>query len=304
MFCLLCEKKPKFKVISKTVRGDMSGIINVVQCSECGHVQLSPRYYLKEHYENDSQNKEIKKTFKKTNKQIYQTYLSLADGVIKRLEQDYKITIHKNTKIMDFGSGSQVLSLLINSQYNCYVDSLEISKTIVNNGLKYFKNIYEKTNDKLNIILNENFIKTCKNKYNIITMIHVLEHLNNLDVVGYLYKLLDSDGKLIIEVPNENDILKIKDNYKSIMYQIHHTSYFNEDTLGKLLDKLRIKNYHVYYYHRYNNIKNFLGIMLDSPIISCVGDPSTSDNDLQNFWLDSMIKKKCTDSMAVVISKE
>jgi len=206
---------------------------------------------------------------------------------------------------MDFGSGTQILSLLLNSQYNCFVDSVEISKSIVENGLKYFEDIHKNCSDKLKIIIDDNFFKNSKNKYNVITMIHVLEHLNNLDIIKYLYEMLDHGGKLIIEVPNENDImLKISEKYKNIMYQIHHLSYFNEEAFKKLFKILNIKNYKTYYYHRYDNIKNFLGFVLDKPITSCVGDPSTSDDDLQSFWLNSMVEKKCTDCMTVVIFKE
>lgn len=307
IFCLLCEKKlDKFETIHKTVRGDTSNNIKVIKCNECGHVQLNKSFGdLIEHYNNDSQYKEIKETFKKTDKQIYQERYALAKSVIQRLKYDYKIPIHQDTKIMDFGSGTQILSLLIATQYNCAVDSVEISKLIVDNGLKYFEDIYKNCNDKLKIIIDDNFIKNSKNKYDVITMIHVLEHLNNLDIVKNLYDVLNYKGKLIIEVPNENDImLKISEKYKNITYQIHHLSYFNENTFKILLEKLSIKNYNIHYYHRYDNIKNFLGFVLDKPITSCVGDPSTSDDSLHNFWLSGMTEKKCTDCMAVVISKE
>lgn len=309
IFCLLCEKKlDKFEIIHKTVRGDTSNT-SVVKCEKCGHVQLNKSFNnLKEHYESDSQYREIKKTFKKTDKQTHQSRYAFTNGLIQRLEHVYKVPICENTKVMDFGSGTQILALLLNSQYNCFIDSVEISKTIINDGLKNYENIYKNCNNKLkilNITLDDNFVKTHKNRYNIITMIHVLEHLDNLSMVKNLYELLNHKGKLIIETPNHDDIMfKIGgNNYKNIKYQIHHISYLYEETYKKLFKKLDINNYTMYYYHLYN-LKNFVGFVLNNPIPSCISDPSTSDDDLQNFWLNSMIKNKCTDSMAVVIEKD
>lgn len=311
MICLLCEKElNKFEIIHRAVRGDESNNIKVIKCRECGHVQLNKSFEfddLLEHYKNDSQYKEIKKTFKKTDKQIYQERYAFANCLINRLEHVYKVSICEDTKIMDFGSGTQILALLLNSQYNCFVDSLELSKTIIDDGLKNYEYIYKNCNNKLkilNIILDDTFVKINKNKYDIITAIHVIEHLNDLNIVKSLYELLSPKGKLIIEVPNHNDILKISERYKNIIYQIHHISYFCEKTFKKLLEKFNINDYLIYYYHRYYNIKDFLAIILDNPIMSSVGDPSTSDNNLQDFWLNNMVEKKCTDSMTVIITKE
>jgi len=79
------------------------------------------------------------------------------------------------------------------------------------------------------------------NSYDLIFMFHVLEHVE--DPIRFLEQVkrkLSHSGKLIIEVPNVNDILvstyKIK-NHLDFYWEIAHKYYFSKDSLKKVIDR-------------------------------------------------------------------
>jgi len=75
----------------------------------------------------------------------------------------------------------------------------------------------------------------------LIFMFHVLEHINDpVQFLKEVKKKLAYNGKLIIEVPNVDDILvstyKIKQ-HLDFYWEIAHNFYFSKTTLGKVLEK-------------------------------------------------------------------
>lgn len=79
------------------------------------------------------------------------------------------------------------------------------------------------------------------NNYDAVFMFHVLEHLS--DPITFLKDLkqkMKVNGKLIIEVPNVNDILvsvyKIP-GHLNYYWEIAHNYYFSKETLGTVLNK-------------------------------------------------------------------
>ena len=72
--------------------------------------------------------------------------------------------------------------------------------------------LYKKKIKKINIYNNINLVK---NKVDIITMFHVLEHLpNQVDTLKSLKSKLRRGGKIIIEVPHAQDFLILQNNLK------------------------------------------------------------------------------------------
>ena len=77
------------------------------------------------------------------------------------------------------------------------------------------------------------------NTYDLIFMFHVLEHIDDpINFLKEVKKKLSQKGKLIIEVPNVDDVLvsvyKIKD-HLDFYWEIAHNYYFSRKTLGKVL---------------------------------------------------------------------
>ena len=53
--CILCGSASPTVPVHDKVKGDSLGVIRVVRCGDCGHVQLSPPTYSLEHYKEDGQ---------------------------------------------------------------------------------------------------------------------------------------------------------------------------------------------------------------------------------------------------------
>lgn len=71
-----------------------------------------------------------------------------------------------------------------------------------------------------------------------ITMFHVLEHMiNPLEALSKTRSLLAQGGRLVIEVPNLNDILVRLPAYRKFYYQNAHCTYFTPQTLSEMLNR-------------------------------------------------------------------
>ena len=87
-------------------------------------------------------------------------------------------------------------------------------------------------------------------KFNVITLWHVLEHIQNLDyTLDKLYKLLDEKGTLILALPNcgSYDAKKYCDMWAA--YDVpRHLWHFEPDTLSKLVTQ------HGFYIEKYSTM--------------------------------------------------
>ena len=114
-----------------------------------------------------------------------------------------------------------------------------------------------------------------------------------------MYKCCKKGGRIIIEVPNSNDELFKIDKYKEINYMIHHLSYWNENTLEKLLINNKISNYEFNYVQRYgyNNFLNWIYNLNEKH--NC-----NMNDDKKHFeWLRAKKIKKNTDAILLIIYK-
>lgn len=93
-------------------------------------------------------------------------------------------------------------------------------------------------------------------RFDLIFMFHVLEHLN--DPVYFLEEVrnkLKTNGKLVIEVPNVEDVLvhtyKVEP-YLDFYWQPAHVFYFSKNTLSMALDKAGGYSYTIFPLQRYD----------------------------------------------------
>lgn len=299
--CILCKKKLyNYKLIyDKNIRGDKDNKCKIIECNNCNHIQLIGfRNNLKEHYDEDEQSNDIVKTFNITKQDIIAREKIEIDRRLKYLNiKDSKY------KLLDVGSGyCSFAKRLFDINKNIYITCLEPSNKRSEIGKK-INNIQETDNILIkNIYLDNNFAEENKNKFDIITLWHVLEHLdeNFIDIVLLnMYKCCKIGGKIIIEVPHSKDELLRLDNYKKINYMIHHLSYWNEETLKKLLDNNNIKNYKFEYVQRYgyNNYLNWIYNL--GQIQNC-----DMNNDINNIcWVNAKKNAKNTDAILLIINK-
>lgn len=215
--------------IKKGVRDDVS--INVLKCKKCGLEFLSD--------------------FSHINQNFYQKG-DMHDGMptelwVKRFYEDDKRRINllkkyiKNKNILDFGTGSggflEVAKNIAKKVVGC-----EIDESLTD----YYKekNLTVKTS-----------IEEYSENFDVISLFHVLEHLENSEkILVYLKQFLKKNGMLIIEVPNSDDALLTLYNsaeFKNFTYWVCHLYSFNEKSLMYIFKKCGLKVKKTYYVQRY-----------------------------------------------------
>lgn len=214
--CYLC-KGNDIEIIHNKTRDNKN--INVLRCKNCGLVFLSSfNHSSNEFYENSGMQSNSNIDFKEWQKNTFnddsRRYSFLRD----------KLT---NKNILDFGCGNGGFLELVNKISNKSA-GVELDK---------------KSRDYLN---NKN-IRTVKDisqfdeKFDIITMFHVIEHLDDpLFFLNNIKPYLKEKGELIIETPNANDVLLSLYNsneFADFTYWSLHLILYTSETLIGLLKK-------------------------------------------------------------------
>lgn len=228
MKCILCHKQNAQNFYSsqqgKSVSSDCRALdygIEIYICNNCFHIQ-----------------KEATESYLKTVEYLYQSYetfilnngeeqlsfsseipYSRSSQIIKNSHQ-YCVSVNN---ALDIGCGSGVYLKALNQYYpkmslSGYDVSVHNKKDIeVIQGVKYFYS---------------GDLKDINEKYDLIILSHVLEHVSSpVDFLNVIKGLLSEHGRLIIQVPNvvENPI---------DLFVYDHVSHFSIDVLSKFLSNL------------------------------------------------------------------
>lgn len=156
-----------------------------------------------------------------------------------------------DAEILDFGSGNAGFLALAQKTAKRVV-GLEIDETV--------KDYYEEKN--IEFISD---MEQTKDKFDIITMFHVLEHLPNpKEILAQLAPHLKEGGELIIEVPSSEDaLIKVYKNkgFCNFTYWGCHLFLFNQKTLQSLFEDSVYKINKIKHIQRYG-IANHLHWLL------------------------------------------
>ena len=181
--CPICLGRSK--LVHKGTRDDQN--IDVYQCSTCGTKFLSVV-----DRQNDYESGFMYETNQLSDLNIEERLRLFSIDDMRRCEMVKDKC--RGKRILDFGCGFGGFLHYISEVTDLYC-GVELGKQerdyLNGKGVSCFKDIEE-----------------CKGKFDVITLFHVFEHLNNPRM--WLDKLADylvKDGYLIIEVPNANDIL-------------------------------------------------------------------------------------------------
>lgn len=228
MNCNLCNSK-KHKKRKGSVRDNKN--LEIFECCDCGLVFLSQDNHIDEtFYENSNMHQSF--DFNKWRNE------TLTDDE-RRFEFLKNSLVNKT--VLDFGSGNGGF-LKLAKNISKSVLGVELEKAII----PYYK--------EENIHL-ENNIDNIKNKFDIITSFHVIEHIKEpLDILEKLKNLLEDDGKLIIEVPNANDaLLTIYENeaFSNFTYWSCHLYLYTQHTLNILAKQAGFKVEFIKHIQRY-----------------------------------------------------
>ena len=138
----------------------------------------------------------------------------------------------KKNIILDFGSGSgELTNLLVFFNNKTFATDFEFNRYNYSKKIKFIKskNLFNKNNN---------------NKFDMIIMRHVLEHILDFErLINKLKKLLKKkSGTIVIEVPNYDSIWNkiLRGNWPGYFYPYHHY-VFSEKFLKKQLIKNGLK---------------------------------------------------------------
>lgn len=185
--CLICSSKKNNPYLVVPNRFDISEKFQLVQCADCGFVFLHPRPGIDEigkYYEiEDYQPHQIER----------KTMLELLYGFIRTRNNRFKRRLIErhvpNGSLLDFGCGSgEFLLEMQNSNWQVL-------------GVEPAKNPREFANER-NIKVFENIDKI-SDRFNVITLWHVLEHIYDVPkLIGQLKERLFENGILVLALPN------------------------------------------------------------------------------------------------------
>ncbi len=213
---------------------------NVYKCSECELIFIDcimSEDEEKEFYRN--YNKHVKQRgviVEKSVEEFHEKSKVLASERLKVVRKFFN-----NNKVLEIGSATGAfLSLLDGCNTNACeltTDNLEFSKKFIN-GKAY------------------NSVEDIKNnKFDVICMYHVFEHIRNpLEFLKILKPLLNENGRIIIEVPHSNDPLITifnSEEFKDFVFQPMHPTVYNEKSLDFVFNKSGYKKDEVIFHQRY-----------------------------------------------------
>lgn len=139
-------------------------------------------------------------------------------------------------------------------------------------GTQISENAYKFSTEKLKLeIYNKDLLDiTFNNKFDFISMLHVLEHVDKPEeYIKRIYELLGDDGLLFVEVPNYNSwSRKLVGKYWLALDLKHHIFFFTPTSLTNLLEKynFEIKNSNTFSleYSTYTSIQSIVNLITNS----------------------------------------
>lgn len=240
--CYLCGCKT-FKIRPGSVRDNKS--LEILECENCSLVFLSSNEHVsQEFYEQGlmHNNLDINSWLELTKHDDTRRFEFLKDKV-------------KNKSVLDFGCGNAGFLKKIKkiAKRSC---GIELQKDLQN----YYEQNEIKVVDNVDKIFE---------KFDFITLFHVLEHLVSPKVVlSDLAQKLSENGEMIIEIPNSNDILLTvykNKGFSNFTYWSCHLYLFNEKTIKKLLQDIGLEINYVRHIQRYGAVNHLHWLLLNKP---------------------------------------
>jgi 2-polyprenyl-3-methyl-5-hydroxy-6-metoxy-1,4-benzoquinol methylase len=204
----------------------------ILECKECGLLYTTPRpnkdeigrYYKSEEYYSHQENKEgfIPKVYEKV-KSV-------------NLKNKYGIATEgkEKGKALDIGCGvGDFLHTMEQHGWDCTgVEPSEDAKAIAKKRIK---------GQLLSSEEQENLLDNC---FDVITMWHVLEHVDDISwQIQQLYRLCKPGGRIIIALPNYKSYDGQYYKAEWAAYDVpRHLNHFNKETLNKILEESGLRH--------------------------------------------------------------
>ena len=289
--CNLCNNNKFEKIADKLRESDK---YKVYKCALCGHVQLLPHpdaEIEKQFYDEDRQERSIRPDVNLNNLRI-----NFRSDMLRRAEF-ISNNFSNDKKIVDIGCGyGFFLEEMIKRGYK--INGIEVSK-IRRELAKTFVSA-----PILDINLTESYER--EERYDIVTLFHVLEHL--IDPARFcinISQLLAKNGCFIVEVPNVDELLlKTSPAYNEFYWTRAHLNYFSKKTLEMVLKKAGFKKIKIMYVQRYGIDNLFNWLIIGNPQIEKpVFETYNSYKWLEKCYRDRLEKIGKSDTVFAVVYK-
>lgn len=231
--CFLCQTR-NFKLISNRDRYGLLYPTGV--CLDCGHVQQTS-------YLND---KSLNIFYERYYRNIYKTgspeelFLSQYFKTAKKID-DF-IGEASKINILEVGCGPGGILKYFHDKYNSQVLGIDLDQRYLDFGKENNLNLINSTIESFQT----------EQKFDLVIVCHVLEHLNNpIDFLIKIRSLLNENGSVYIEVPSLESVKNgaYGKNLQNF-FHIAHTSHFTEKSIERLI---YLSNYKILKFN--NNIQ-------------------------------------------------
>jgi len=166
-------------------------------------------------------------------------------------------TNRNEIQVLDFGSGRGSFLFELKDEFNVKGVEIELGARLFTKDLGF--TVYESLED----------LEKESLKFDVITLIHVVEHLYEpVEVLKRLSSLLADDGCLIIETPNADDALLIEyecEEFQNWTYWSHHPILYNFIGIGNLIRQSNLSIDSVESVQRYNLANHLYWLSLGKP---------------------------------------
>ena len=219
----------KYSNITTTIKSDSFAITDstygvtseLSQCKECSFIQSSNLTDVLSFYEN------LEDPSYEANRKERLLQAKKIVAIIKK----YKTT----GRLLDIGAGSGI-----------FVEEA-ISGGFMASGVEPSAWLQKKAIEhSLPVTLGTFPNHVCAGPYDVITIIDVIEHVNDpVELLKESYKALHKGGVIVVVTPDVSSLVARVLKYKWWHFRIAHIGYFNKNTLHKALTKAGFKKAHV-----------------------------------------------------------
>jgi 2-polyprenyl-3-methyl-5-hydroxy-6-metoxy-1,4-benzoquinol methylase len=274
--CALCNETSTPTIIQTAVKGDANGVLKVVRCPSCGHLQLNPPTYSLDYYNEDEQvNFVVHDYGTPIEKIVEHSWIDASRRLDRFAEKGIdlaKIAENKSLRVLDIGGGYGFFGSEVKRRYpNFDVKVLEPSSKRASIGQDYLtaEGASHPVPEFVTELINDDFVAKQGGSYDLVTIWHVLEHVPNpVDFLRLACKLVKpSTGIVCVEVPNAADeLMALSPAFRDRNYMIEHISYFNRFSLETVARKADSSaKIEVYGYQRYGIFNYFHWIYFNKP---------------------------------------
>ena len=247
--CEICESDNFDLVATQTREGEG----RIMQCCKCGLLIQDLEWdkgRLREYYESEYQQTNSLVTGQEQSpREHFKDRLKTIDPIFETI----KPLLSSGARVLEIGCGVGALLFRIKPHTDRCV------------GVELHTPFVDFMKSELGIEAYAQDVNTLgfEGKFDLVISIDTLDHLPNpLETITTMRKLLKEDGKLYVEVPNQQDALNLylpkvsREAYNRFFWHRAHLFYFTKNTISALFNKAGL-NISVFCRHNYT-LKNYL----------------------------------------------